>query len=80
MKMVHIIWALSIGGSESMLVDIVNEQSKTEKVYLIIIVNNIISESLLKNINKRVHIHKIGRTPGSRKNSHAHRIWLHRLK
>lgn len=30
MKMVHI-WALSVGGSESMLMDIVKEQSKTEK-------------------------------------------------
>lgn len=35
MKIVHIIWALSVGGPESMLVDIVNEQSKTEKVNLI---------------------------------------------
>lgn len=77
--MVHIIWALSVGGSESMLMDIVKEQSKTEKVHRII-VNNIISESPLKNINKRVHIHKIGQISGSRKNSHAHRIWLHRLK
>ena len=73
MKIVHIIWALSVGGSESMLVDIVNEQSKTEKVHLII-VNNIISESLLKNINKRVHIHKIGRTPGSR--NILYPLWL----
>lgn len=65
MKIAHIIWALGVGGSESMLVDIVNEQSKTEDVHLII-VNNVIAENLLENVSGRVKCHFVSRPPGSR--------------
>lgn len=37
MRIVHCIWSFNIGGAESMLVDIVNEQVKNNSVYLIII-------------------------------------------
>jgi len=65
MKIVHIIWAMSIGGTESMLVDIINEQSKIEEVHLII-VNRIEAKALTKNISKKVIVHRINRMPGSR--------------
>lgn len=65
MRIVHIIWALNIGGSESMLVDIINEQSKREETHLIII-NNIESISLIEKIKKDVQIHRINRKPGSK--------------
>jgi glycosyltransferase involved in cell wall biosynthesis len=56
---------LNTGGSETMLVDIINEQSKTHKVELLI-VNNIINEVLVQNINKDVKVHYINRKPGGR--------------
>lgn len=65
MKVVHMIWALGVGGAESMLVDIVNEQSKIEDIHLII-VNQIESASLVNKIDKNVVIHRINRKPGSR--------------
>ena len=43
MVIVHIIFSFLRGGTESMLVDILNEQVKTEKVSLIII-NNLFNQ------------------------------------
>lgn len=65
MKIIHLIWAFNVGGAESMLVDILNEQSKTEKVHLMI-VNQLESRALVDTISKNVKIHRISRKPGSR--------------
>lgn len=65
MKIVHIIFSLNTGGSETMLVDIINEQSKIHKVELLI-VNNIVNDILIQNINKVVKIHYLSRKPGGR--------------
>lgn len=65
MKIAHIIWAFNIGGAESMLVDIINEQSKFEEVHLII-VNCKESIKLTDNISKNVTVHRMKRKPGSR--------------
>ncbi|MCG8570241.1 MAG: glycosyltransferase [Spirochaetes bacterium] len=65
MKIAHVIWGLGIGGSESMLVDIVNEQSKTEDAHLIIL-NNDIEKNLLSSVSKRVTCHLINRPRGSK--------------
>lgn len=65
MKIVHIIWGLGVGGAESMLVDIVNEQSKTENIHIVII-NNHIDKVLLSSISNKVKVYKINRTPGAK--------------
>ena len=65
MKILHVIFSMATGGTETMLVDIVNEQSKTQIVELII-VNNFVNKELIANINKEVIIHYINRKPGSR--------------
>jgi hypothetical protein len=65
MKILHLIWAFTVGGEESMLVDILNEQSKTEEVHLMI-VNQLESSSLVATISKNVKIHRIRRKPRSR--------------
>lgn len=64
MKIVHVIWAFGVGGSESMLLDIVNEQSKTHDIHLVVI-NNIIDNNLRNNISKKVKCHFLNRPPGS---------------
>lgn len=37
MKIAHVVWGMETGGVETMLVNIINEQVKTEKVCLFII-------------------------------------------
>lgn len=64
MKIVHIIFSFEIGGSECMLVDIVNEQAKSNDVSIIII-NNRFNEGLVSEINKNVKIYMLNRKEGS---------------
>jgi len=64
MRIVHITTSLNVGGLESMVVDIINEQSQEYAVHLIIL-NRGINNDLLKRISKRVKIHKINRPRGS---------------
>lgn len=65
MKIIHIIYSFTTGGSEAMLVDIVNEQIKTEDVTLIII-NDYKSCELIDNIDKRVEVICLNRKPASK--------------
>ena len=60
MKIVHLIFSFEIGGAETMLVDIVNQQVKTNSVSLII-VNDRYSKNLLSNIDNRVKVFLIER-------------------
>ena len=65
MKIVHCIWSFNIGGAESMLVDIANEQVKNNSVYLIII-NNTYNPDLISKVSPLVRVIKIKRKPNSR--------------
>ena len=65
MKIVHCIFSLNIGGAESLLIDILNEQVKTENVMLIIL-NDSFSQSLLSKINAHVKVVCINRKQGSK--------------
>ncbi len=64
MKIVHIIWSFRIGGIQTMLVDIVNEQIKKNQVE-ILVVNNRVDERLQVKLDKRVSLYCYGRIPGS---------------
>lgn len=57
MKITHITWGLKLGGLETMLVNIVNEQCVQHQVSLII-VNNLYDEELVRKISPRVRIYK----------------------
>lgn len=65
MKIVHLIYSFNTGGSETMLVDIANEQAKQAEVNIIII-NRIYSETLLNKIDKQVKIYLINRVESSK--------------
>lgn len=65
MNIVHLIFSFQIGGAEAMLADIVNEQCKTEKVTLVII-NNLVTESMLERVDPKVPVVRIDRTPSGR--------------
>jgi len=62
MKIAHIFWSFTIGGAETMLVDIINKQVQNESVALFII-NNQVSYVLLNELNPKVHVELIKRQP-----------------
>lgn len=47
MHIIHLTWSLQLGGLETMLVNIINEQIKEEKVSLIVI-NESFDKTLIK--------------------------------
>ena len=55
---------MRVGGAQTMLVDIMNEQCKDNDVHLFII-NNDYTDYLINEINKNVRVHKLGRPVGS---------------
>jgi glycosyltransferase involved in cell wall biosynthesis len=65
MKILHLTYALEMGGAESMLVDILNRQVHNNDVYLIVI-NNKYNELLINNIDPKVHVIFINRCEGGR--------------
>lgn len=65
MKVAHLTWSMGIGGIETMLVDIVNEQVKTCEVRIYVI-NAYYDKELLDKIDKKVKIVLLNRVPKSR--------------
>lgn len=65
MKVTHIVWTLLTGGIETMLVNIINEQVKTEEVELVII-NDLYYAPLLNKLSPLCKVHFCKRTPGAK--------------
>ena len=65
MKIVHIHWSLKTGGTENMLVDIVNEQILEHEISIIII-NESINEDILNSIDKKCKVYFCKRKIGSK--------------
>ena len=65
MKICHLLWSFTTGGTESMLVDIANEQVKDNEVS-IVVVNDGIDENLCATLDTRISFVRIGRPCGSR--------------
>ena len=55
MKIVHCIFSFNTGGAETMLIDIVNEQIKTQEV-TIVIVNHIYHKELIAQLDKKIRL------------------------
>lgn len=64
MRIVHCIFSFTVGGAETLLVDILNEQVKTDDVTLVI-VNDRYDSSLLSTVDSRVRVVTYGRREGS---------------
>lgn len=64
MRITHVIFSLLTGGAETMLIDLVNQQIKTNPVSLIII-NHRFSPTLLSALDHRIKVIKIKRPEGS---------------
>jgi len=67
MKILHIIFAFPTGGTETMLVDIMNLQVAKGHDVGLMIINNLVDEKLISTIDRRVNIFRWNRKPGSGK-------------
>lgn len=56
MKIAHLLWGLSTGGIENMLVDIVNEQVEGNDISLIV-VNDMVDPNIVKKLDCRIKIY-----------------------
>ncbi|MEG1573664.1 MAG: glycosyltransferase [Bacteroidales bacterium] len=65
MKIVHVIFTLLTGGVETMLLDIINEQSKTDEIHLLII-NRENDLTLLKSLKRPIGIHFVNKKLGGK--------------
>ncbi len=73
MKILHLLPGLKVGGQETMIVNIANEQVKTEDV-IVMIINDDYDEHLLSLFDKKVDIVLLGRPRSSR-----NPLWLLKL-
>lgn len=65
MRIVHCIFSLNTGGTETMLIDLLNEQSKSHRVTLIIL-NKSYEYHLLSQISSKIKVYTLNRTEGNR--------------
>lgn len=65
MKIIHCIWSFNTGGAETMLIDIANEQAKTQEVY-VLIVNDSYQQFLIDRFSPEVKVILNKRKPNSR--------------
>ena len=65
MKIAHVVWGMKTGGVETMLVNIINEQVKTEEVRLFII-NDFVDEFIVEKISPQCRILRLNRKPSSK--------------
>ncbi len=65
MRIAHVVWGMKTGGVETMLVNIINEQVKTEDVRLFII-NDFIDNFIVEKISHQCKIFRLNRTPGDK--------------
>ncbi|WP_118952602.1 glycosyltransferase [Taibaiella helva] len=65
MNIAHLIFSLNTGGTETMLVDILNRQSESHSVALFII-NDQVNEGLLQQISGKVKVVRLNRKEGAR--------------
>ncbi|HED16045.1 MAG TPA: hypothetical protein ENI64_04405, partial [Gammaproteobacteria bacterium] len=65
MKIIHLVWSLECGGSEAMLVDIANEQSRSDDV-VVVIGNDRLDLATLSRFDRGVTLKCLGRPQGSR--------------
>jgi len=81
MKIIHLIWSLNTGGSEAMLVDIVNRQAQSEHV-TVIIGNDEVDRNLIGAIHENVRVILIGRPAGNQNPWYGLKLYacLKRLK
>jgi len=75
MKIVHLNFSFTVGGIDLMMVDIMNYQSLSHQVSLVV-VNDQIDDLAFVNLDKKIEVHKIQRPVGSKNPLHVCRLNL----
>lgn len=65
MKIIHIIFSFRVGGTETMLVDLLHNQQNLGNKISILIINNLYDEQLISNFDKKINVVKWNREPGA---------------
>lgn len=65
MRIVHLLWGLSYGGIETMVINIANEQSRLGHSVSLVVIDSRINESITANLDQSVKLYCIGRPNGS---------------
>lgn len=66
MKICHVLWGLTYGGIETIVVNIANNQKAMGHEVHLLIINNLFDSALLQRIAPGVKFHSVGREPGSK--------------
>lgn len=66
MKIWHVLWSLTFGGIETMVVNIANEQSAAGHDVSLVLINDLYEESLLHAVSNKVKIINIKRRQGTK--------------
>lgn len=66
MKIVHCIYSFTMGGAETMLTDIMNRQCARGEEVTLVVVNDVTDEGMLRLVDRRVRVIRLGRRPRSR--------------
>ena len=66
MRIVHVVYGLPMGGIETMLVNIANVQADLGHDIHIVVINDIIEQSLVARLDSKVTVHYLNRKKGSR--------------
>lgn len=66
MKICHVMWGFAYGGIETMVVNIANEQTDLDHDVTLLIINNLIDDSLVKLLSPNVKIYCLRRNIGSK--------------
>ncbi len=77
MKIAHIVWGMTTGGIETMLVNIANEQFALGHDVHVIVINDLVDESLVESFCDGVRIFKLRRHVGSKNPLPIIRLNLH---
>lgn len=66
MNILHILYGLDMGGIQTMLVQIVNEEKKLGHRVNIIVINNMVDNAITQNLSNAIKLYKINRKPKSK--------------
>jgi len=79
-KIVHLTWGLAVGGAETMLVDIANEQAAAHEIW-VIVGNQGVDPAITAGLRQSVRLRGLGRPPGSTNPWYLMKLvaWLRRI-
>lgn len=80
MKILHVIFSMQIGGAESMLVDILNQQIRYNDFVYLLIINKDYNPNLLNTIDPKVNIICLNRKIGSKFPFFLLKLYIYLLK